>query len=78
MLWRYLLLTLFLLVSCLQAQDQSQFWPELDTYVELTPRTRLFFLAALSSDQDTRNLEGQFGANLDFLPSPLSSPKSSR
>ena len=74
MLWRYLLLTLFLLVSCLQAQDQSQFWPELDTYVELTPRTRLFFLAALSSDQDTRNLEGQFGANLDFFLRPFLRP----
>jgi len=39
MLWRFLLFTLFLLVPCLHAQDQSQFWPELDTYVELTPRT---------------------------------------
>jgi Protein of unknown function (DUF2490) len=66
MLFRLLLLALFSSLPVLQAQDQTQFWPELDTYVSLSSRSRFFFIAALSSDQDTRTLEGEFGPNFDF------------
>ena len=54
-----------------RAQDQSEFWPEVDTYVNLSPHTRLFFITALSSDQDTHQLEGEFGPNFDFYLRPL-------
>jgi Protein of unknown function (DUF2490) len=66
MFCRLILMAPFLFLSPLRAQDQSQFWPEVDTYVNLSSRSRLFFLAALSSDQDTRTLDGEFGANVDF------------
>jgi hypothetical protein len=66
MLSRLILMTPFLFASPLLAQNQYQFWPEVDTYVNLSSRSRLFFLAALSSDQDTRTLDGEFGANVDF------------
>jgi hypothetical protein len=64
------LIVLWLPSAC-PAQDESQFWPEVDTYVKLSPRTRLFLIAALSSDQDTRKLEGEFGPNFDFYLRPF-------
>jgi len=66
MLCRLILIIPFLFLSPVRAQDEYQFWPEVDTYVNLSSRSRLFFLAALSSDQDTRTLDGEFGANADF------------
>ena len=63
---RLLLLALLLPLHAALAQNQEQFWPEVDTYVNLSSRSRLFFMAALSSDQDTRSLDGEFGASLDF------------
>jgi hypothetical protein len=57
------------------AQDSSKFWPELDTYVKLSSRSRFFFIAALSSDQDTRQVQGQFGPNLDFYLRPFLRPR---
>lgn len=57
-----------------QAQDQTQFWPEVDTYVNLSSRTRLFFMAALSNDKDTNQLEGEFGPNFDFYLRPFLRP----
>jgi hypothetical protein len=66
---------LFLLAPSLHAQDQSEVWPEVDTYIKLTDRTRLFFNDQLSSDQDTRNLQGEFGANFDLFLRPFLRPK---
>jgi hypothetical protein len=61
-------LALFLLLaSPSQAQDQNQFRPEVDTYVSSSPRSRLFFIAALSADQDTRQLQGEFGLALSLF-----------
>jgi Protein of unknown function (DUF2490) len=66
MLFRLILMAPFLFVLPLRAQNQYQFWPEVDTYVNLSTRSRLFFLGALSSDQDNRTLDGEFGVNLDL------------
>jgi hypothetical protein len=66
---------LSLSAGCACAQDQTYVWPELDTYVKLTPRTRLFLLASLSNDQDTRHWEGEFGPNVDFFVRPFLRPK---
>jgi hypothetical protein len=56
---------------CSRAQDRSEFWPEVDTYVNLSSRTRLFFITALSDDQDTQNVQGEFGPNFDFFMRPF-------
>ena len=68
------LLSLLVCDSPLNAQDFTQFWPEVDTYVNLTSRTRLFFITAFSDDQDTRQLQGEFGPNLDFYVRPFLRP----
>lgn len=74
--WYAFLVPLFTFsaVSRSSAQDQSQFWPEIDTYVKLSPRTRLFLLTALSSDQDTKTLQGEFGPNFDIYLTPFLRP----
>ena len=51
------------------AQDtaETQFWPEIDVFIPLTPKTRLFLLGTITKAQETRsNVEGQFGAHLDY------------
>ncbi len=69
------LIFLFLAVGCACAQDQTYVWPEVDTYVKLTPQLRLFLLASLSSDQDTHNWDGEFGPNIDVFVKPFLRPK---
>jgi hypothetical protein len=45
----------------------KQFWPEVDFYVPLNERFRLFFLATTTKAQETRdNTEGQVGAHIDY------------
>lgn len=72
-----LFLFLLLLAACsgVRAQNETQFWPEVDTYVNLNARTRLFFIASLSTDQDTRQIQGEFGPNFDFYIKPFLRPK---
>ena len=57
------------------AQDQTFVWPEVDTFVKLSPETRLVFIASLSNDQDTQNWDGEFGPNIDFFVKPFLRPK---
>lgn len=76
-LFRAAVFAAFLLCFCLcvPAQDRSEFWPELDTYVSLSSWTRLFFITALSADQDSRNVQGEFGPNFDFYLRPFARPR---
>jgi hypothetical protein len=53
-------------------QDESdtpkQLWPEVDVYVPLNEKVRLFFLFTVTKAQETRNnTEGQFGAHVDYV-----------
>lgn len=46
----------------------EQFWPEIDVFVHVSPKVRLFFLATVTKSQETRQaFEGQVGAHVDFL-----------
>jgi len=48
-------------------ENTKQFWPEVDVYVPLNEKFRLFFLATTTKAQETReNTEGQIGAHLDY------------
>jgi hypothetical protein len=69
--WACFAMCALLLCKPTYAQDRSEFWPEFDTYVNLSSRTRLFFVAALSGDQDTKNVQGEFGPNIDFFVRPF-------
>lgn len=63
--------------STAKAQDpttSTQVWPEIDVYVHLKPRVRLFFLATVSKSVEDGEFfhgeafESQFGAHIDFVP----------
>jgi hypothetical protein len=55
-----------------RSQDTvNEFWPELDTYVTLSPKYRLFFMASKSVDQDSGQERWQFGPNLDITLKPI-------
>jgi hypothetical protein len=77
--WRTGGLPHFALLQCLTAllcsglraqQTQTSEFPEIDTYVAITDRYRLMFLAARSTDGSTVN-SAQVGANLDINFRPL-------
>ena len=49
------------------SENAKQFWPEVDVYVPLNEKFRLFFLATTTKAQETKeNTEGQVGAHLDY------------
>jgi hypothetical protein len=73
--WRLSILAFLVLVPGIYAQDQSKFWPELDTYVNLNSHCRFFFIAQVNSDQDSRQIQGQFGPNFDFYLRPFLRPR---
>jgi len=56
----------------IQAQaTTNEFWPELDTYVRLSPAARLFFMMAPVISRDAKSLsEQQFGANVEVGIAP--------
>ena len=54
---------------CAQQDSDTvkQFWPEVDIYVPLNEKFRLFFLATTTKAEETRdNTEGQVGAHIDY------------
>jgi hypothetical protein len=61
----------------LQAQDiRDEFWPELNLYLKLNEKSRLFFLySATKLDNRQTHSEGSFGAYFDFYAVPLFRPR---
>jgi hypothetical protein len=76
MIWgrRALAVTLLIAVLTAGARGQEQtsdtrkeLWPEVDVYVPLEEKVRLFFLFTITKSEETKsNLEGQFGAHIDY------------
>lgn len=63
--------TFVIFCSQLAASAQTtQFWPELDTYVKLNPKMRLFFMAS-QTREDQQFESAEIGANADFYFKPL-------
>ncbi len=52
---------------------RNEFWPELDAYVNLSDRARLFFLASLSRAREADYREMMFGGHLDVALKPIRS-----
>lgn len=50
---------------------QAQFLPELDAYLRLSARTRLFFLGSLSQNLSESTTDGAVGVHLDITLAPL-------
>ncbi len=70
------LLFLFLIGSqTVTAQEPSkEFWPEIDVFIHIKPKVRLFFLATVSESvedgelRDAQTYEAQVGAHIDYIP----------
>jgi hypothetical protein len=59
-----------------QVEDtRSEFWPELDAYVSLGERARLFGLATVSRNREENFAEGTIGIHVDYFLKPLVRPK---
>lgn len=53
------------------SETRKEFWPEVDVFVELNPKVRLFFLGTITRSRETRaNIEGQVGAHVDYFFHP--------
>lgn len=53
--------------SAQEPEPVKQIWPEVDVYVPLNEKFRLFFLATTTKAEETRdNTEGQVGAHIDY------------
>jgi Protein of unknown function (DUF2490) len=59
--------------ASLRAQDISnEFWPELDVFLKLNNKSRLFFLYSATKLDDRQTYsDGSFGGHLDFYAVPL-------
>ena len=59
-------------VTPARSQDTvNEFWPEVDTYLTLSPKYRLFFMAQKAVDQDSEQERWQFGPNFDITLKPI-------
>jgi hypothetical protein len=56
------------LEGCAQqaSETQKQFWPEIDIYVPLSPKFRLFFLGTNTREESVK-LDTQIGAHVDYI-----------
>ena len=75
-------LTLFLFVFVIgtppakaqQSVTRNEFWPEIDVYINVKPKVRLYLLGTISKsveDGEIRNAQGfeaQVGAHIDYIP----------
>ena len=51
-----------------QSDTANQLWPEVDVYIPINKKFRLFFLGNASKARETReSFEGQFGAHVDYF-----------
>ena len=55
---------------------RQEFWPEIDVYINIKPKVRLYLLGTVSKSVedgdllDAQSFEGQFGVHVDYLPNP--------
>jgi hypothetical protein len=55
---------------------RDEFWPEIDVYIHIKPKVRLYLLGAVSKSVEDGELfnaesfEGQVGVHVDYLPNP--------
>lgn len=58
------LLGLLVCGPLLCGQEQTQFWPEAEMYLNLSSRARQVFVTELNADPRTGNLQGEFGPSM--------------
>ena len=61
-------------VRAQESSTRNEFWPEIDVYIDLKPKLRLFLLGTVSKsveDGELRNAKGfesQIGVHIDYIP----------
>ena len=68
--WAGGLFLLFALFSTPAPAQSYQTWPEISTYVNLNPNTRLYFIAT-QTKESRQGTDAEIGPNLDFYFKPL-------
>jgi len=67
----------FFLALPLSAQEdetRAEWWPELDAYISLGERSRLYLLATMARNQEEDLEEAGLGAHIDFFAKPFGRP----
>jgi len=70
----FLVLTGAPAASAQEATTRKEFWPEVDVYIKVKPKVRLYLIATISKsveDGELRNAqgyEGQIGVHIDYIP----------
>ncbi len=75
------LLIMFVLIAAgatfaQEPTTRQEFWPEIDVYIHLKPKIRLYLLGTVSKSVEdgelfnAQSLEGQFGVHVDYIPNP--------
>jgi len=61
-------------VTAQESATRNEFWPEVDVYIRVKPKVRLYLLGTVSKsveDGELRNAQGfeaQIGAHIDYIP----------
>jgi len=61
-------------VRAQESSTRNEFWPEIDVYINVKPKVRLYLLGTISKsveDGEIRNAQGfeaQIGAHVDYIP----------
>jgi len=69
-----LLLVAVPLIKAQQPATEKEFWPEIDVYINLKPKVRLFLIGTLSKSVEDGELfnaqafESQIGVHVDYIP----------
>jgi len=61
-------------VKAQQSDTRNEFWPEIDVYINVKPKVRIYLIGTISKsveDGEIRNAQGfeaQIGAHVDYIP----------
>ena len=73
-LFLFLVVTVAPVVNAQESSTSNEFWPEIDVYIKVKPKVRIYLIATISKsveDGEIRNAQGfeaQTGVHIDYSP----------
>ena len=71
----FLVLSSTLSTRAQESTTRNEFWPEIDVYINVKPKVRLYFIGTVSKSvedgeqlRNAQGYEGQFGVHVDYIP----------